>query len=144
MSKVGEVGLNLVKGLWNGISNAKDWVLNKIKGFGQSVLNGLKSFFGIASPSKLMEKEVGKYLAEGIGVGFSREMQAVSSEMQDAIPTSFDTNVALNGSNSYGYNLAYDNLVNSFKEALSQMKIELDDEVAGRFVEDTVSRAIYA
>ncbi len=36
-----------------------------------------------------------------------------------------------------------ESMVNAFKEALSDMKIELDDEVAGKFVEKTVARAIY-
>ena len=40
-----DIGKNIVQGLWNGINNAKDWVLDKIKGFGESVLNGIKSFF---------------------------------------------------------------------------------------------------
>ncbi|MBR4656535.1 MAG: hypothetical protein IKO68_08230 [Oscillospiraceae bacterium] len=35
------------------------------------------------------------------------------------------------------------NMVEAFKEALSDMKIELDDEVAGRFVRRTVTRIIY-
>ncbi|MFR8841005.1 MAG: hypothetical protein ACLVHH_01205 [Faecalibacillus intestinalis] len=63
------VGVNLVKGLWNGINSVKDWILGKIKGFGDAVLNGLKSFFGIHSPSKVMADEVGKYLPQGIAVG---------------------------------------------------------------------------
>ena len=36
-----------------------------------------------------------------------------------------------------------ESMVQAFKEALSDMKIELDDEVAGKFVEKTVARAIY-
>ena len=31
--KMFDIGKNLVQGLWNGINNAKDWVLNKIRGF---------------------------------------------------------------------------------------------------------------
>lgn len=46
-----DVGRNLVQGLWNGISNATGWIMDKIKGFGKSVLNGIKSIFGIHSPS---------------------------------------------------------------------------------------------
>lgn len=85
ISKIKDVGKNLVQGLWNGINNAKDWVLDKIKGFGKSILNGLKSFFGIKSPSRLMRDEVGKYIAEGIGVGFEDELDSVYSDMQKAI-----------------------------------------------------------
>ena len=80
-----EIGLNLIKGLWNGIKNAKDWIIEKIKGFGKSVLNGFKDFFGISSPSKLMKDEVGKYIAEGVGVGFENELSNVYDDMQKAI-----------------------------------------------------------
>ena len=38
----------------------------------------------------------------------------------------------------------YNSMVKAFKEALGQMKIELDDEVAGKFIERTVTRAIYS
>lgn len=80
-----DVGKNLVQGLWNGINNAKDWVLDKIKGFGKAILGGIKSFFGIKSPSRLMRDEVGKYVAEGIGVGFEDELGNVYDDMQKAI-----------------------------------------------------------
>lgn len=80
-----EIGLNLIKGLWNGINDAKDWIMKKIKGFGKSVLNGFKDFFGISSPSKLMKEEVGKYIAEGVGVGFEDELSSVYDDMQKAI-----------------------------------------------------------
>ena len=85
LSAFKDVGKNLVQGLWNGINNAKDWVLDKIKGFGKAILNGIKSFFGIKSPSRLMRDEVGKYVAEGIGVGFEDELGSVYDDMQKAI-----------------------------------------------------------
>jgi phage-related protein len=50
-SNMARIGGDLVKGLWNGISNLTDWVLGKIKGFGKSVMDGIKGFFGIHSPS---------------------------------------------------------------------------------------------
>ena len=96
-----EIGTNLVQGLWNGISNATSWVLDKIKGFGESILNGIKSFFGIASPSKLFEEQIGKNLALGVGEGFEETMKNVSKQMEMAIPTDFDTslNTAINYAN---------------------------------------------
>lgn len=84
------VGKNLVKGIWNGISDATGWILDKIKGFGKSVLKGIKSIFGIHSPSTLFRDEVGKNLALGLGLGFENEMKNVSKEMTDAIPSNFD------------------------------------------------------
>ena len=37
----------------------------------------------------------------------------------------------------------YNSLVKAFETALGNMTVELDDEVAGKFVEKTVARAIY-
>ena len=61
--KVKDIGKNLVTGLWNGISNMSEWISSKIKGFGDGILSDLKSFFGIHSPSKVMEEQIGKNLA---------------------------------------------------------------------------------
>ena len=43
---------------------------------------------------------------------------------------------------SLSYNM-YMELVGAFKDALSQMKVELDDEEMGHFIEKTVADAIY-
>lgn len=144
------VGKNIVEGLWNGIKNMKDWVIKKIKGFGNDVLDGLKSFFGIHSPSTVMRDQVGKFLAQGIGVGFENEMSSVNKEIQNSLPTDFDLSTNLNLNNKTLSNLSNDNsnsynsTVNAFKQALSEMKIMLDDEVAGNFVETRIGRVIYS
>ena len=95
-----DIGKNLVQGIWNGINNAKDWILNKIAEFGQGILKGIKSFFGIASPSKLFEEQVGKNLALGVGDGFTASMKNVSRQMQNAIPTSFETDLNVKASST--------------------------------------------
>ena len=68
-SKIKSIAGDVVTGLWNGISNKVAWLKGKIKSFVGNVKDWLKSFFGIASPSKLMRDEIGRYIAEGIGVG---------------------------------------------------------------------------
>lgn len=80
-----EIGRNIVEGLWNGIKNAKDWLVNKIKQFCADSLSAIKNFFGIESPSKVMANEVGNYMAEGIGVGFGKTMPSVISAMQEKL-----------------------------------------------------------
>lgn len=143
IDKVKEIGTNIVEGIWNGISDGYEWIKGKLKEWTGNVLNYLKKLFGIKSPSTVMRDQVGKYLAEGIGVGFEDEMANVEKEMQNAIPTSFDTELNVNGSVGASA-FSYDSMLTAFKEALSDMKIELDDEVAGKFVEKTVARAIYS
>jgi phage-related protein len=82
-SKLTSVGKDVVKGLWNGISNMTSWVKDKIRGFGDSVLNGLKDFFGIKSPSRLMRDQVGRFIAEGIGVGITANADEPLDALQD-------------------------------------------------------------
>lgn len=81
-SRVADVGMNLVRGIWNGISNGLGWIKGKISGWVGDVTGFIKRLFGIASPSKVMRDEVGKYLAQGIAVGFGDEMPAVMKSMQ--------------------------------------------------------------
>ncbi|WP_435891503.1 phage tail protein [Lacticaseibacillus salsurivasis] len=88
-----DIGSNLIKGLWKGISNMSAWIGEKIKGFGKGIVNGLKSFFGIHSPSRVMRDQIGRFLAEGIGVGISKysgtavaAMNTLGANLQDSVP----------------------------------------------------------
>jgi len=81
------IGENMVKGIWEGIQDMTTWIKNKIKSFGTSISNAVKDVFGIHSPSTVMRDEVGKYLAQGIGVGFEREMKSVAAGMTRSIQT---------------------------------------------------------
>lgn len=141
VSSMADVGLQLIQGLWNGISDATDWLIDKIGEFTDDVLDAICDFFGIASPSKVMRDTVGKNLALGIGVGFENEMKTVSKQMQDAMPTSFDVATNLNTTTSTERQEM--DMVSAFKEALSQMKIEMDDEEMGKFVDKTVTELVY-
>lgn len=70
--QVVSVGSNIVSGIWEGISGASGWLMSQISGFASSVVDGIKGFFGINSPSTVMRDEVGKYLAEGVAVGWEK------------------------------------------------------------------------
>lgn len=141
-----DVGKNLVQGLWNGINNAKNWVLDKIKGFGKSILNGIKSIFGISSPSKVFRDEIGTNLALGIGEGFEKEMDNVSGMMEDAIPKDFDVGVNTNydGLNIEGNTYSKDVLVDAFREALDGMTFKAFDQTFGELVIDNVEKVVYS
>ena len=88
-----EIGKNIIRGIVEGMSNNQivKWLAEKIKGIGKNIVNGLKSFFNIKSPSGLMRDLIGRNLALGIGDGFEMEMSNVARDMQlslnDAIPT---------------------------------------------------------
>lgn len=87
--KFSDLGRNIITGIWQGIDNAKQWMIDQFTGLKDSVLNGLKSVFGIASPSKLMRDMVGKNLALGIGVGFMAEMPEIGEDAVQAAKDAF-------------------------------------------------------
>ncbi len=78
-----DIGKNLVTGLWNGISNMSKWVTSKIKGFGDGILSDLKSFFGIHSPSKVMEEQIGKNLALGVAQGITKNQKNAKKSVSE-------------------------------------------------------------
>lgn len=78
--RVMSVGSDIVHGIWSGISGAAGWLMNKISGFADNIVSGIKGFFGIHSPSKVMRDQVGRYLAEGVAVGWEKNDPMASIE----------------------------------------------------------------
>ena len=76
-----DIGKNIVQGILQGLnkswSDVTSWFKNKVNG----LVNTVKSALGIRSPSRVFA-EIGEYSAEGIGVGFSDKISAVSRKIQ--------------------------------------------------------------
>lgn len=81
-----EVGKDIVRGLWEGIKAMASWIGDKVSGFVGGIVDGVKGVLGIHSPSRVFAG-IGENMALGLGQGFERQMQRVSSGIQDAIPT---------------------------------------------------------
>lgn len=77
-----EIGSALVAGVKNGISNAwgafKQWVERKFSG----IIDGVKSVFGIHSPSKVFA-QIGEYLMAGLTEGIDDEKATVLRSIAD-------------------------------------------------------------
>ena len=87
-----DAGGNIVRGLWNGISDMFNWVKNNILGFGGHIVNWAKQALGIHSPSRVMVEEVGKYIPSGIEMGIKANtsglmdsLDSLSLDMVDAV-----------------------------------------------------------
>lgn len=72
--KMKEVGINIVNGVWNGICSAKDKFVNDVKSFFSGIVDGVKDALDINSPSRVMKKEVGRWIPPGVGEGIEEEM----------------------------------------------------------------------
>ena len=83
-SKFVEVGKNLVKGLWEGITGAAKAVGDGIKNLCTGLVNGVKSFFGIHSPSTVMA-QLGEYTILGFANSIADSGNAVDRSMNDVM-----------------------------------------------------------
>ena len=83
--KIAEIGKNIIHGLWNGITGAGNWLKEKISNFASGIVDGFKSAFGIHSPSKVFNQEVGKFLALGLGEGFNDNINNVFKNMKSTV-----------------------------------------------------------
>lgn len=76
-----EVGKNMVRGVWEGIKGMGDWLWNCVKGFFGGIVDGVKNFLGIASPSKVFAG-IGGFMAEGLGEGFDDQFKDVKKAIE--------------------------------------------------------------
>lgn len=111
------IGSDLLKGLWNGIKSAKDWVIDKIKGIGKSVLNAVKGIFGVHSPSTEFAF-IGKMNMTGLKEG----MEDMQPEIQRTIDSMFDLSPTLTSSmdNTLSPNIIVNNEMNLHTDPLGQ------------------------
>lgn len=77
----GEVGLNIIKGVANGISGALGIIRDAALDAARSAFNAAKNFFGIASPSKLMRDQIGKQIPAGMAQGIDEGAGEVEESM---------------------------------------------------------------
>ncbi|MPN15060.1 hypothetical protein SDC9_162389 [bioreactor metagenome] len=94
------VGGNVVKGLWQGISNGTSWIFGKIAGWVGSVIAYIKRLFGIHSPSTVMSDEVGAFIPAGLAVGIDKKRSLVQNAMdgiRDMVATGIPVNVTAGG-----------------------------------------------
>ena len=165
-------GQNLIAGVNSGIGNQsqQSGAFRAISAFGNSLLSRLRASLQEKSPSRAT-REMGVFLLQGLGIGIESEEDSIISQVEDfgtnlinamngsleeglsinalqglqtAIPSDLGANVSTNtiGMAEASQN-ANNSLVSSFKQALSEMKIEMDDQEMGRFVDNTVTRLVY-
>lgn len=77
-----QLGKDIISGLINGIGAMAGALWDAAVNIARSALDAIKSFFGIASPSKLMRDEVGKFIPLGIAAGIERNTRPISKAMR--------------------------------------------------------------
>lgn len=77
------VGKAVIEGIGKGLTAAGDMLVKKGKEVAGGLLNGIKNFFGIHSPSTVMREQVGKQLALGVAEGIAQNATKVSKEAEE-------------------------------------------------------------
>lgn len=158
-----EIGKNIVRGLWNGISGCSQWIKNKISGWVGNVMDFIKDLFGIQSPSKWAENEVGAMLPPGAARGVEKNLGVVdtamakmrermsggSFEVEAGIKVKSDpfektkSALAFDGEGAYQAQMSEDRILRLMVKALTLVKVEMNGDEMGTFVENTVRRAVF-
>lgn len=87
--KMLDIGSNIVKGLWEGITGMGSWLTGKISGFFGGIVDKVKGIFDQHSPSKVFE-QIGVYNVEGLALGTQKQMKKsekiIERQMMGIIP----------------------------------------------------------
>ncbi len=76
-----DIGVNMIKGLWDGIVSMGQWLADKVSDFIDGIKQGFEDGFEVESPSKVMAdigKNISLGLAEGMNSGIGAVRNAVS------------------------------------------------------------------
>lgn len=77
------IGKNIIGGIARGITGAVGNLVGAAIGAAKSLVNGVKGFFGIHSPSTLMENEIGKFIPAGMALGIRDNTNLVQKAMDE-------------------------------------------------------------
>ena len=149
-------GMDIVRGIWQGISNGLGWIKNMISGWVGNVMSFIKNLFGIGSPSKVMADQVGKWLPAGLAEGIVDNAGVVDDAWSDVTDdmTATARLDMLAGSTRIGQmqgaqmaqtarTMTPEQFAEAVARALLGVKVELNGREAGAFVRKTVIDAVY-
>lgn len=78
-----EFGRNIIQGLIDGVKNMFNNAVQAVKDVGGAMLDGVKSFLGIKSPSRVFRDQVGKMIGAGLLEGI--EDQSINGRIDTAV-----------------------------------------------------------
>ena len=93
-----QLGKDIINGLINGIGAMGSALKDAARSIASSALDTIKDFFGIASPSRVMRDEVGRYIPAGLALGIRQNAGDVAQamdELSDLSTGSLQSNVRL-------------------------------------------------
>lgn len=157
------IGWDIISGIGSGIANAAGNLVDAAVSAAKDAVNAVKGWLGIASPSKLMRDQVGKYMALGMGIGFEKnipvdDMNAGLAESiqqmhrktqiitQKPVVTTAQAAPVPAGRGGAGYPpqpIDYDRLADTLAEVLDGTAVNMDGDRVGDLITPRVSHNVY-
>lgn len=138
-SQMASIGKNIVQGVWNGITGMGSWLSSKVSSFFSGIVDGAKKALGIHSPSRVFRDQVGKYMAQGVGVGFEDETKNVERSMEgdfEYLVDKMQATVDYERSMTTARVVAYNNNLSGGIEVESKSNKENPVTVVAKFIVD--------
>ena len=106
------IGRNLIEGLWGGIKSKFDSVVARVKALAAKLPKAVKKVLGIGSPSRVMNRQVGRWIPAGLAQGITQNTRLVTDAMQNlvSIPNSA-MGYAMASEYEYGVSARYEVIV---------------------------------
>ncbi len=146
--KMLDIGKNIVEGIWNGIKNAKDWIVRKIKEFAKGIFDGMKDALGIHSPSTLFRDGIGKFIPQGVAVGIEADtdsaLKAIDNMNNDIIDRMNRAVSVETGSINANASVKSNNSMLNIIQATFNIdgSVDIDGQKAGRIVTPYITKTL--
>lgn len=151
------IGWDIISGIGSGIASAAGNLVDAAVSAAKDAVEAVKGWLGIASPSKLMRDQVGKYMALGMGAGF--EQNVPTEDMTDSISGAIGqmqrkvSSITTRPTASTVYSFSpsrdnpsgstepidYDRLGEATAKAMEGMGVYMDSKPVGKLVTPTVN-----
>ena len=82
-----QVGKDIIMGIINGLRAFEKWLGETAVDIAQGLFNVFKGFFGISSPSKLMEQMIGANIGAGIKSGLMNSIKDLNMSVTAGLPS---------------------------------------------------------
>lgn len=117
------VGVNIIQGIGSGIASAAKGLVQIAVNAARNAIYAVKSWLGIASPSKRAKKEIGQWILPGVGEGVKESEPELNDRMEDA------ADHMVSAFNGHSRNIDVSGLVRKMQAGVEQETAKINNTV---------------
>lgn len=117
------VGMNIIQGIGSGIASAAKGLVQIAVNAARNAIYAVKSWLGIASPSKRAKKEIGQWILPGVGEGVKESEPELNDRMEDA------ADHMVSAFNGHSRNIDVSGLVRKMQAGVEQETAKINNTV---------------